>query len=69
MFHSQNRRQLPHIHNVVLMIPSVEANSVRTVEKAAEQRYERLKALFPTVHIVTIKNIGILWRRKSVLKH
>lgn len=54
---------------MVLVVASVEEDSVGEDEEAGEEEEEHFHPLPPPVHKVPVEHIGVLRRRQSVLKH
>lgn len=58
---------LPQVHDVILVVASVEVHVIRVEEQEGEQDYDDFRRLLATVHKVAVEYVRVLGRRKTVL--
>lgn len=59
--------RLPHIHQKVFMVPSVQAQVITIEKETHKQDHQDLDGTFSSIHKVTIKNIWVIPRGEAIL--
>lgn len=59
--------RLPQVHDVILVVASVEVHVIRVEKQEGEQDYDNFRRLLAAVHKVAVEYVRVLGRRKTVL--